>query len=276
MAVLFNVRVYGVLIDHGCILVVDESKDGLEFTKLPGGGLEFGEGTKDCLIREFKEETGLDIEVGAHLYTTDFFQPSAFDFSQQIISIYYYIHCNDLAPLKTVLKTDTPEMKSTSKECFWWLDLNGDSVDQLTLPIDKYVMKRLLGHLIDNASNLGTPYKKYFIQSNPFKVPVPDGKLIEEHFGLASTGHQDLSIAHMIAPPGWSEPHQWPEFDEWTLIVAGKKHIEIDGEGVELEKGQSIWIAKGARVRYSNPFEQPCEYWSICLPAFSVDLVNRE
>lgn len=276
MSLLFNVRVYGLLINLGQVLVVDESKDGLTFTKLPGGGLEFGEGTKACLIREFKEETGLDVQVGEHFYTTDFFQPSAFDSEQQIISIYYYVHCKYLTPLKAVQKADRHELDASSKECFWWLDLNGDAVDGLTLPIDQFVMKRLLGLLIGNASNDKGAYKKYFIQSSPFKVPVPDGKLIEEHFGLASTGHEQLSIAHMVAPAGWSEPHQWPEFDEWTLIVSGKKHIEIDGEGVTLEKGQSIWIAKGARIKYSNPFDQPCEYWSVCLPAFSIDLVNRE
>ena len=75
---LFNVRVYGVLVDReNRLLVSDEFIRGNYFTKLPGGGLEFGEGTRDCLTREFMEETGLTITVGAHLYTTDFFQISA-------------------------------------------------------------------------------------------------------------------------------------------------------------------------------------------------------
>lgn len=80
----------------------------------------------------------------------------------------------------------------------------------------------------------------------------------------------------MVAPAGWSEPHQTPEFDEFTLIISGKKQFEIDGEVVVLEKGHSILIEKGARVRYSNPFQEECEYISVCLPAFSLDLVNRE
>jgi len=115
--------------------------------------------------------------------------------------------------------------------------------------------------------------KKYRIQARPFVVPTTDGKLIEEHWG-SSTQNPDISIAHMVAPPDWSEPHQTPEFDEFTIILSGKKHFEIDGDSVILEKGQSILIEKG--VRYSNPFYEPCEYMAICLPAFSMDLVNRE
>lgn len=117
--------------------------------------------------------------------------------------------------------------------------------------------------------------RKYKIQKNPFVVPTTDGKLIQEHWGN-STGNSEISIAHMIAPPHWSEPHQTPEFDEFTIIMRGKKQFEIDEETVVLEAGQSILIQKGARIRYSNPFEEECEYLAICLPAFSMDLVNRE
>ena len=80
----------------------------------------------------------------------------------------------------------------------------------------------------------------------------------------------------MVAPPNWSEPFQTPEFDEYTYIIKGKKQFNIDGELVVLEAGQSIKIDKGARIRYSNPFDSPCEYLSICFPAFSLEKVNRE
>lgn len=116
---------------------------------------------------------------------------------------------------------------------------------------------------------------KYKVQKNPFIVPTTDGKLIEEIWGN-STGNTDVSIAHMVAPPNWSEPHQTPEFDEYTYIIKGKKQFEIDGEIVVLEAGESIKINKGARIRYSNPFSESCEYLAICLPAFSMELVNRE
>lgn len=116
--------------------------------------------------------------------------------------------------------------------------------------------------------------KKYKVQKSPFVVPTTDGKLIEEHFGLSN--QCELSIAHMIAPPKWSEPFQIPDFDEYTYIIKGKKQLIVDGDTIVLEAGQSIKIEKGARVRYSNPFDEACEYLAVCLPAFSVDLVNRE
>jgi len=118
--------------------------------------------------------------------------------------------------------------------------------------------------------------KKYIIQKNPFVVPTNDGKIIKEHFGLASDGNSKISIAHMKAPAGWSEPFQTPEFDEYTLIIKGKKQFIIDGETVVLEANQSIKINKHTRVQYSNPFTEPCEYLAICLPAFSINHVNRE
>ncbi|MFD2543643.1 cupin domain-containing protein [Lacinutrix gracilariae] len=118
--------------------------------------------------------------------------------------------------------------------------------------------------------------KKYTIQKTPFVVPTTDGKVIEEHFGLASDNNAQVSIAHMVAPAGWSEPFQTPEFDEYTYIIKGKKQFIIDDEIIILQAGESIKINKNTRVQYSNPFTTACEYIAICLPAFSMDLVNRE
>ncbi|MFW5689631.1 MAG: cupin domain-containing protein [Spirochaetota bacterium] len=118
--------------------------------------------------------------------------------------------------------------------------------------------------------------ESYIHQKHPFVVPTGDNKLIEEHFGLASSGSDTVSVAHMVAPPGWSEPAQRPEFDEWTLMVGGRKRVEIDEDVVELAAGESLLVRRGARVRYSNPYDEPAEYWSLCLPAFSPDRVHRE
>ncbi len=118
--------------------------------------------------------------------------------------------------------------------------------------------------------------KKYIIQNNPFVVPTTDGKVIQEHFGMATDGNPQISMAHMKAPSGWSEPFQTPEFDEFTFIIKGKKQFIIENETLILKAGQSIKIKKNTRVQYSNPFSEVCEYIAICTPAFSIDLVNRE
>jgi len=144
---LFNVRVYGVLLDeNNRLLVSDEFIRGEYITKLPGGGLEIGEGTRDCLQREFKEETGLDVKVGEHLYTTDFFQISAFNLKDQIISIYYYVH--PISPLVLDVKEKpfdfaphqiaNPQGES---EVFRWINWENIHPDSMTLPIDRVVME---------------------------------------------------------------------------------------------------------------------------------------
>jgi mannose-6-phosphate isomerase-like protein (cupin superfamily) len=109
------------------------------------------------------------------------------------------------------------------------------------------------------------------------RIPVPGGKLIEEHFGRASTGDERFSVAHMIAPPGWGEPAQTPRFGELTVMVRGRMRVELgDAETLELWAGQSLWVEPDLRVRYSNPFEEESEYFAICLPAFAPDLARRE
>ncbi|TGL59294.1 cupin domain-containing protein [Leptospira ognonensis] len=116
----------------------------------------------------------------------------------------------------------------------------------------------------------------YHHQTKPISIPVPGGKTIQEHFGIPSSGNREISIAHMIAPSGWGEPFQTPDFDEFTLMVRGEKKIEIEDKVVILRAGESIKIDRGTRVRYSNPFSADAEYWSICTPAFSLDAVKRE
>lgn len=118
--------------------------------------------------------------------------------------------------------------------------------------------------------------KKYIKEDDPFIVPTDDMKLIEEHFGNASNKYDLCSIARMEVPPRWNEPYQKPEFDEFTLMVKGKILVEVNNETVELAAGQSILVKKEVRVRYSNPFDYPAEYWSVCMPPFSLDSVHRE
>lgn len=147
---LFNVRVYGILIDsQDRLLVSDEFIRGAYITKLPGGGLEIGEGTRDALAREFMEEANLEIIVGAHFYTTDFFQISAFNNKDQIISIYYLVHSNKTETIsaKEKLFDFTPEQVADitgTAEHLRWVSLNELSEETMTLPIDKVAIKLLL------------------------------------------------------------------------------------------------------------------------------------
>ena len=144
---LFNVRVYGILIgEDKQVLVSDELIRGDYITKFPGGGLEFGEGTRDCLKREFKEEMDLEVVVGDHLYTTDFFQMSAFNPEHQIISIYYFVKA--LEPIRVPLRTkpfdfDERELRVYAEkketETFRFIDRAAFSEESVTLPIDKVV-----------------------------------------------------------------------------------------------------------------------------------------
>ena len=55
--------------------------------------------------------------------------------------------------------------------------------------------------------------KNFIIQKKPFFVPTSDGKIIAEHFGNLTDKNSKISIAHMVAPPGWSEPYQTPVFE---------------------------------------------------------------
>lgn len=144
---LFNVRVYGILVNENRqVLVSDEYIRGDYITKYPGGGLEFGEGTRDCLKREFKEEMDLEVEVTDHLYTTDFFQMSAFNPEHQIISIYYFVKA--LEPIRAPLRTkpfdfDERELRIYAErketETFRFIDWAAFSGASVTLPIDKAV-----------------------------------------------------------------------------------------------------------------------------------------
>ena len=118
--------------------------------------------------------------------------------------------------------------------------------------------------------------KGYKLQTSPCEIPAIQNKVIKEHFGLASDGNGKISIAQMTAPSGWSESYQTPDFDEFTLVISGKKQIIIDDKKIILEVGQSIKVFKNSRVQYSNPFSKPCKYISICTPAFSPKTANRE
>jgi len=129
----FNIRVYGICLQDGRVLVNEELIRGQKIIKFPGGGLDWGEGTLECLKREWLEELGLEIEVTRHFYTTDFFQASAYDDSQ-IISIYYLVSIPDPVVIKNLLPNEST----------YWMNISDITASTFTLPIDKIAGKMIL------------------------------------------------------------------------------------------------------------------------------------
>lgn len=146
---MFNIRVYGILLtQEKQVVVSDEFIRGGYYTKFPGGGLEFGEGTRDCLKREFKEEMNLEVEIGDHIYTTDYFQMSAFNPSHQIVSIYYFAKA--LEPFTVDFKSQPFDFQpqqvadpTGEAEVFRLIEWNDFNEELVTLPIDKIVARLL-------------------------------------------------------------------------------------------------------------------------------------
>lgn len=139
----FNIRVYALIFNQAKeLLVNDEVYKGIFMTKFPGGGLELGEGTIDCLKREAMEELGVEIEVGEHFYTTDFYQQALFFEDQQLISIYY--RAKFKAP-ELYKASSKPFEFDTSKQglSFRWIKYQDLSPDLFTLPIDKKVVQMI-------------------------------------------------------------------------------------------------------------------------------------
>jgi ethanolamine utilization protein EutQ (cupin superfamily) len=101
-------------------------------------------------------------------------------------------------------------------------------------------------------------------------------KRIEEYVGRVNSGHEAVSVARMTSPAGWEEPGQRPEFDEITLVLRGRVHVEHEDGEIEVGPGQAVLTRAGEWIRYSTPGDAGAEYVAICLPAFSPDTVHRD
>ena len=101
-------------------------------------------------------------------------------------------------------------------------------------------------------------------------------KTIDEFVGQASDGQGSVSLAQMRSPAGWVEPGQRPEFDEYTIVLHGTVRIEHEAGVLDVHAGQAVHCRPGEWVRYSTPEPEGAEYVSICLPAFSFELVHRD
>jgi quercetin dioxygenase-like cupin family protein len=101
-------------------------------------------------------------------------------------------------------------------------------------------------------------------------------KKIEEYFGRVNSNTRELSIARMESPPGWNEPGQTPEFDEYTVVTHGTLKVETRKDVFYVHTGQAIMIGRGEWVKYSSPEPAGAGYFAVCIPAFSPDAVHRE
>ncbi|MGV9012126.1 MAG: NUDIX domain-containing protein [Flavobacteriales bacterium] len=138
----FNIRVYGLLLHAGHVLATEEVIGGEHITKFPGGGLEFGEGPIDCLVREVREEMDVEAQGISHFYTTSFFQRSAFRKNEQVISIYYTFQVPEMMALEM---GEVPLGKNSETTLsFRWLPLTDQGSRQISLPIDQVVMDLLI------------------------------------------------------------------------------------------------------------------------------------
>jgi ethanolamine utilization protein EutQ len=111
---------------------------------------------------------------------------------------------------------------------------------------------------------------------SPATIQGVGNKLIDEYIGRVNSGHESVSIAHMHSPPGWSEPGQQPEFDEFTIVLRGEVQVESKEGVMEVRAGQAVIARRGEWVRYSTPGAEGAEYIAVCVPAFAQDVVHRD
>lgn len=140
----YIIRVYGLIINPNQeILISDEFQLDMRMTKFPGGGMEFGEGTIDCLKREAIDEFGQDVEVLEHFYTTDYFQPTHFFNGAQLVSIYYLAAFKDKIRFKISNKPFNFDFEKNGVQSFRWEQIRDLKVEDFTFPIDRKVVELL-------------------------------------------------------------------------------------------------------------------------------------
>lgn len=139
----FNIRIYGICIENNALLITDEIRGGMKMTKLPGGGLEFGEGIHDALVREFEEEMGILTEIGDIFYVNPFLHPSGFRPSDQVIVMYYWVKLLE-RPADAIFSDkafDFEHIEGMQK--FRWIPLERLSAEIMTFETDKAFVRKL-------------------------------------------------------------------------------------------------------------------------------------
>lgn len=107
-----RVRPTGILIEDNLILVLRQSVIETRKWSLPGGALEPGETIEQCLIREMKEETGLDIKVKELLYVCDRYR----GMNTHIVHMAFLVYRTGERPATLEWTHDDPNSSSSSKK----------------------------------------------------------------------------------------------------------------------------------------------------------------
>lgn len=264
---MISVRVYGILMHKNQILVSDEFIRGDYFTKFPGGGLEFGEGTKDCLIREFKEETGLNVTVGNHIYTTNFYQQSAFNKAHQILSIYYFVFCEEVGSLQT---QQTPfnflphqvQDKTSCAELFRWINLNELTTNQVNLPIDKIVVQKIIDqqnevkHLVNTFNLLPHPEGGFYKETYRSPMKINAANAVE--LGFTEAKHCSTAIYFLLTANNFSAFHKIKSDEVWHFYKGDSLHIHVISP-----TGEYSCIQLGNNIQNGEQLQAvvPANYW---------------
>ena len=140
----FNLRVYGLLTFNDKVVTVHEKLDKHEFTKFPGGGLEYGEGLEECLIREFEEEMDLEIQVNELFYVNEFFQQSAFKKEDQLIAFYFWVHTKEWDKVEKLVNSGAIKVAENHTLNYQYAMLDNKLSGKLTFPVDQEVAQRLV------------------------------------------------------------------------------------------------------------------------------------
>jgi len=148
----FTIRVYGLILNEDReVLVTDEFQLGMKMTKFPGGGMNFGEGTIDCLKREMLEECQQEIEHVRHFYTTDFYQKTLFWEDHQLLSIYYLATLKNPVQIRISIKLFDFEEMENGNQSFRWVKVIDINPDEFTFAIDKHVAHLLKEYITERC-----------------------------------------------------------------------------------------------------------------------------